>query len=126
MSDLRDFLNWFDGFAENIEKTPTAKQWAKIKERVASLSADPVVLQSREVGQPKAAPPPPKPAPVYPFIVDTDNIAKNGKTKQPVTPEQVGGETLYDLRGMDGDMKTIQWADGSAGIINFNGNIAGV
>jgi len=56
-----------------------------------------------------------KPKPVYPFIIDHDNVAKNGKTKKPVLANEVT-DTLFDLRGMDGDMKTIVWADGSTGL----------
>jgi hypothetical protein len=37
---LRDFLNWYEGFAENIDKAPNAKQWAKIKERIAALKEE--------------------------------------------------------------------------------------
>lgn len=38
MSDLKDFLNWFAGYAENIEKAPTAKQWQRITAKVKALS----------------------------------------------------------------------------------------
>lgn len=37
MTNLRDFLNWFEGFSENLDKAPNAKQWAKIKERLLAL-----------------------------------------------------------------------------------------
>lgn len=35
---LNDFLNWFSGYAENIEKAPTAKQWSRIVAKVKDLS----------------------------------------------------------------------------------------
>ena len=117
MSDLRDFLNWFDGFAENIDKTPNTKQWGKIKERVTALrNAAPTdeAQKLASVVKPRPAPAP-KPAPSYPFIIDHDNLAKNGRTKKPILPSEVT-DALYDLRGMDGDMKTITWADGSTGL----------
>ena len=34
---LRDFMNWFEGFSENIEDAPTPKQWEKIKDRLSLL-----------------------------------------------------------------------------------------
>lgn len=33
-----EFKAWFDGFTEGIEKTPTDKQWERIKERVKEIS----------------------------------------------------------------------------------------
>jgi hypothetical protein len=38
MTTLRDFLNWFEGFSDNIELTPNEKQWAKIRERIGALN----------------------------------------------------------------------------------------
>lgn len=32
-----EFKAWFDGFTENIEKAPSLKQWARIKERVGEI-----------------------------------------------------------------------------------------
>jgi hypothetical protein len=40
MSGLRDFLNWFEGKSEDIEDAPTAKQWARIKEKLLALKAE--------------------------------------------------------------------------------------
>ena len=39
MSDLAHFLSWFEGYAENIEEAPTAKQWGRIREKIEALSA---------------------------------------------------------------------------------------
>ena len=114
MSDLRDFLNWFDGFAENIDKTPSSKQWAKIKDRVAALRDEAPAITTMPASA-KPNPPAKRPDPVYPFIIDKDNVAKNGKTRKPVLPREVT-DILYDLRGLDGDMKTIIWADDSTGL----------
>lgn len=33
----KEFKAWFDGFTEAMEGTPTVKQWARIKERVAEI-----------------------------------------------------------------------------------------
>ena len=112
MTDLRDFLNWFDGFAENIDKRPSAKQWAKIKERVAALRDAPINASSAPA-KPAAAPPKPA-APRYPFLIDEMGFARNGKGKR-IMPAEIT-DTLYDTRGLDGDLKTIIWADGSTGL----------
>lgn len=37
-----EFKAWFDGFTEAFDKTPTQKQWARIKERVAEIDGKPV------------------------------------------------------------------------------------
>lgn len=37
MTALRSFLDWFDGFAENIDGAPNAKQWERITSRIALL-----------------------------------------------------------------------------------------
>lgn len=39
-----EFKQWFTGFVEGIEgKTPSAKQWAKIQERVSEITGTPIV-----------------------------------------------------------------------------------
>lgn len=40
MSSLRRFLDWFEGFNENIEEQPTPKQWERIKAKVEDLYAN--------------------------------------------------------------------------------------
>mgnify|MGYP001599249857 CR=1 FL=1 len=37
---LSEFKAWFDGFTEEMDGTPTPKQWKKIKERVKEITAD--------------------------------------------------------------------------------------
>jgi hypothetical protein len=32
-----EFKAWFDGFSEGIDKVPTQKQWARIKDRIAEI-----------------------------------------------------------------------------------------
>lgn len=32
-----EFKAWFEGFTEAIDKAPTQKQWARIKERIAEI-----------------------------------------------------------------------------------------
>ena len=128
MSELRDFLNWFDGFAENIEKTPTPKQWAKIKERVSGLQAMPGVApaQSRTYTDGAAAstsiitlPHTSRPEPQYPFIIDKEGYVRRGKgKKQRVLPGEISSE-VYDLRPQGefgADLNVIVWADNSTGL----------
>ena len=74
--------------------------------------------------------PPPKPAapakratPSYPFIVDEQGYARNGKTKDRILPTQVS-DILFDLRGIDGDAAAIVWADDSKGLNGANITIA--
>ena len=60
----------------------------------------------------KAAPA--KAGPAHPFVIDEQGYAKNKAGKR-ILPAEVTSE-IHDLRGMDGDMKTIIWADGSTGL----------
>jgi len=38
-AELRDFLNWFNGWSENIKARPSPVQWRRLKERIADLEA---------------------------------------------------------------------------------------
>jgi hypothetical protein len=38
MKELKSFLDWFEGFADNIEGAPTAAQWGKITTRIKRLA----------------------------------------------------------------------------------------
>ena len=38
----QEFKSWMEGYSESIEERPTAKQWARIKERVAEIDGKPV------------------------------------------------------------------------------------
>jgi hypothetical protein len=121
MSDLRDFLNWFDGFAENIEKTPSAKQWAKIKERVGALQLQkvepeiaPVKLEIR--AQPATTPASKrKPHPTaFKFVIDHQGVVRRGNG-EPVLPSDVT-DIIHDYREGEADLRSIIWADGSTGL----------
>lgn len=35
--NLSEFKAWFDGYTENMKDEPSAKQWKRIKERVAEI-----------------------------------------------------------------------------------------
>jgi len=52
----------------------------------------------------------------YDFIVEEGGYVLNGKTKERLSPEDVKGKTVYDMRGIDGDIAKIIWADDSVGI----------
>lgn len=36
-----EFKAWFEGYAEGIESAPTAKQWKRIKDKVALITGTP-------------------------------------------------------------------------------------
>ena len=38
---LSEFKAWFEGFTENIEGVPSAKQWERIKARISEITAEP-------------------------------------------------------------------------------------
>jgi truncated hemoglobin YjbI len=40
MTTLAHFLSWFEGFAENVENSPTASQWERIKAKIADITDD--------------------------------------------------------------------------------------
>ena len=128
MNDLRDFLNWFDGFAENINKQPSPKQWTKIKERVAGLqsvgiplSAIPFAADSNII-RPTSASKPPQAA--YRFMIDENGVVMRTKDGKPVLPGDITSE-IYDVRGQAGDLRSIIWADGSTGLNGADLTIVG-
>ena len=63
--------------------------------------------------KPLALVPRPK-KPEHRFIIDEKGYARKG-TGERVMPDQVDGE-MFDKRGIDGDMRTIIWADESQGL----------
>ena len=38
--NLRDFLFWYEGFAENVDEQPTPTQWSRIKDRLGRLKEE--------------------------------------------------------------------------------------
>lgn len=52
--------------------------------------------------------------PKYPFVIDETGYARNAKGKR-ITAAEVT-DVLYDLRGIDGDVNGIIWADDSVGL----------
>ena len=36
--DAKEFKAWFEGFCEGVGDTPTAEQWAKLKQKVGTLA----------------------------------------------------------------------------------------
>jgi len=55
------------------------------------------------------------------FYVDEEGYARRNNGDR-VMPRDVG-DTLYDHRGVDGDMKTITWADDTQGVSGFGGTV---
>jgi len=55
-----------------------------------------------------------KAAPRFPFYIDEQGAARN-KDGKPVKASEVKGE-IVDLRGIDGDINSIRWADGTLGL----------
>lgn len=39
--NLSEFKAWFEGFTDGIDSNPSEKQWVKIKEKVATITANP-------------------------------------------------------------------------------------
>ena len=39
---LSEFKAWFEGYTESMKDVPSAKQWARIKERIAEIDGKPV------------------------------------------------------------------------------------
>jgi hypothetical protein len=62
----------------------------------------------------------------YEFIIDEGGYVRNGKTSEQLSPTDVAGKTVYDMRGMDGDMSSLIWADGSKGLNGADINISSV
>ena len=62
----------------------------------------------------------------YDLIIDEGGYVRNAKTSKQLSPSDVEGKTLYDMRGMDGDPKTIIWADGSRGLNGAGVSISAV
>jgi hypothetical protein len=76
-----------------------------------SASANPVAPAANAT---KPSPPPPPAKPKYPFIIDEMGFVRNAKGKR-IKPDEVT-DTIFDLRGIDGDLKSIVWADDSTGL----------
>lgn len=51
----------------------------------------------------------------YPFYIDKNCYARK-RGGERILPKDVGAGTLHDLRGEDGDLRSIVWADDSKGL----------
>lgn len=66
--------------------------------------------------KPAPAPPAPKPEPKWPFVIDTHGFVRKSNAKgKRVLPGEID-DYVHDMRGENGDMRTIIWADDSTGI----------
>jgi hypothetical protein len=43
--NLSEFKAWFEGFTEDMEERPSAKQWARVKEKISQIKDAPPVTQ---------------------------------------------------------------------------------
>lgn len=43
--NLQEFKAWFEGFTENMKQPPSAKAWARIKERVGEITEQPTEIR---------------------------------------------------------------------------------
>lgn len=59
MADVKEFLSWFSGFAENIEEAPSEKQWQRVKAKIEELRAAPVYAGAPFPPPPVVTPPAP-------------------------------------------------------------------
>jgi hypothetical protein len=62
MTELQQFLAWFDGYSENIKQRPTAAQWAKVVEKIKSIKVAPAAPAAPRLAA--TSPDPNKPRPV--------------------------------------------------------------
>lgn len=46
---IEEFKAWFEGICENIESTPSAAQFTKIKAKIATIEAKPLAKVTRGV-----------------------------------------------------------------------------
>jgi hypothetical protein len=49
---LRDFLNWFEGFSDNLDGPPNDQQWEKVRKRINALSPEPAAPSESSPSEP--------------------------------------------------------------------------
>lgn len=94
MSDLANFLAWFEGFAENIDGAPSEKQWGRIRDRIASLT----VPSAGSCGPAAISAPPPPARPTTKAgwkAAYTEAAVNLGADLD--TAMEMAGETVIDL-----------------------------
>jgi hypothetical protein len=58
------------------------------------------------------------------FFIDHAGHARHAPSMDPINPEQIGDEPLFDDRGELGDLGSIVWADGRRGVLGLRLNIS--
>lgn len=58
------------------------------------------------------------------FVIDKSGMALDTKRGEAINPEDIEGDFIVDERGIEGDVKTILWADGSTGILRLPDHVA--
>lgn len=79
MSTFHDFLTWFDGWSENIEETPSARQWERLRQKIDEV---------REAAAPPAMEPPRVQSTVH-LISTANDPGGAGTGRQPSRPKVV-------------------------------------
>lgn len=62
----------------------------------------------------------------YAFIIDEGGYVRRGGNGEQLSPKDVAGKTVYDMRGLSGNPGSIIWADGSTGLNGADINISSV
>jgi hypothetical protein len=91
--------------------------------------ADSPNAQQSAPGLAPAAPAPQKPQLVRVvepprFFIDHAGAARHAPSMEPINPEQIGDEPLFDDRGEFGELGSIVWADGRRGVLGLRLNIS--
>lgn len=58
------------------------------------------------------------------FFIDHAGHARHAPSMEPINPEAIGDEPLFDDRGEFGDLGSILWADGRRGVLGLRLNIS--
>lgn len=58
------------------------------------------------------------------FFIDHAGAARRAPSMEPITPEMLGGDTIFDDRGEFGDLGSILWADGRRGVLGLQLSIS--
>lgn len=58
------------------------------------------------------------------FFIDHAGAARHAPSMEPINPEQVGDDPLFDDRGEFGDLGSILWANGRRGVLGLRLNIS--
>lgn len=98
---LNEFKAWFEGFTEDMERAPTAKQWKRIKERVGEIDGVAIsypVYIDRYVR--------PYFPTIYPYVVGCGGVSS-------AVVNLTGVSSMQASNCIDGDATSIPYFDGA-------------